>query len=414
MGARTNQAAARPGFQTEAREAVVALQQAMSAVVDAIAGGSDRRLTDIAAALGIDTKLAWKITRILELHDPYAAGLYMPGASGIRILSRAATEKGVDAGTVRGLEEASRGFEQLQRTHAGDRRTLDMLLSGLAEEEQDRHDLQQRKDAFHANASLWGVSAGMRLMAFVVRGSRAHPDRLEVAHIAGLFGISRTRPNVPWRVAQLRAEDEAGDVSRPAARRPVDPGVPAGVGPPVLRAFTSLNAPELVPLRTPDGRTEYRLGEGPIGRRSSFDLVLAEYLADAGPVYRTEQDDQISVTSRNRTPAERLVLDLIVERDLYGPLSPTPTLVSELWGERPPTDPDDPERLPLHEKVGFAGRGLSAFHHRHVPRHRELMAHVFHAQGWEAERFDTYRIEMQYPPAPTALRLVHPLPVGPG
>lgn len=409
MGLTTDIPPPATGFQAEARAAVAALQQALAGVVERIAEPNERRLTDIASILGIDTKLAWKLTRILELNDPFAAGLYVPGASGVRILMRAASEKGVGADTVAALGDAYKAFEAVQRNHAGDRRTLDMLLTGLAEEEQDRHGLQHRKDAFHANASLWGVSASMRLMAFVVRAADAAPGRLEVAHIAGLFGISRTRPNVPWRVAQLRAEDARGDLSVASGRRPIDPTTPPG-GPAVLRAHTSPNAPVLVPVGTPDGRTEYRLGEGPIGRRSSFDLVLAEHLNDAGPVFRTDEDNQISVTSRNRTPCERLVLDLIVERDLYGPLDPQAFLVSELWGERPPTDPDDPERLPLHERVAFAGRGLSAFHHRYIPRHRELMRTVFDLQQWDAERYETYRIEMQYPPAPTALRLVHPLP----
>lgn len=389
------------------------MQDALGVLIDEVAGSSERRLSDLAAAMAIDTKLAWKLTRIVELHDPFSAGLYVPGASGMRILLDAARAKGVCESTLDRLGRAHQEFEALQAEHAGDRRTLDMLLSGLAEEEQDRRDVEQRKAAFFANASLWGVRAAMRMMTFIVAESSESASRIDVAYVAGLFGVTRTRPDVPWRIAQLNSRDDRDQPSSTRVSRPIDPETSPD-GPPVLRAFCRGAVPELIAVPQENGPTEYRLGEGPIGRHSLFDLVLAEFLPDAGERYRTPDEPQLSAASRNRTPVERLVLDLVIQRDLYGEIDPLAEFVSELWGPRSPGLRDDPDSLPFAERVEKPGRGLAAFRHRHIPRHRELMATVFRSCHWDPVGFDTYRIEMAYPPAPTVLRLVQPLPAAPG
>jgi hypothetical protein len=400
-------------FSSDARRSIESFRRSLLAALDGVMDGTGRRLTDLAATLAIDTKLAWKLTRILELHDPYSAGLYMPGSAGYRILRQAIERRGVAEDEIVALDRAYRGFEDLQRDHAGDRRTLDMLFSGLAEQEQNRRELEHRKAAFHANTSLWGVRAAMRLMTFVIAESAEDPTRVDAAHVAGLFGVQRTRPNVPWRVAQLRSHDAAG---RPVARVgsiPIDPEVLSDA-PPRLIAHCSGPVPELCPVTTADGRTEYRLGDGPVGRSSVFDLVFAERMPLAGSRYRAPGDDALSVTSRNRTPVERLVLDLVVSRTLAESLELSVMLFSELWGERNTINPDDPERLPLAETIRHVGTGLSGFQHRHVPRHAELMSRVFTGCGWDPDLFETYRVEMQYPPAPTGLRIMSPLPDAPG
>lgn len=399
-------------FQTEARDVIEKFRHSLNEAIDAIDSSAKQRSIDIASTLDIDTKLAWKISRILDLNDPYSAGLYIPGAAGVRILLRALEARGLAHDVLEPITTAHQAFESLQRRHAGDRRSLDMLLAGIAQEDQERCDLELRKAAFLANTSLWGVRAAVRLMTFVVNHSDSDPSRIDVAHIAGLFAVSRTRPNVPWRVAQLRSENNAGNPAALTSSRPLDPSAPCP-GPPLFRDHCAGPVPELVPVAVADDRIEYRLGEGSIGRTSEFDLVFAEFMPSAGGRYRSHEDHQLSVASRNRTPAERLILDLVIARELYGPINPKPVLVSELWGERNPAHNDDPERLPLSERVLELGSGIPAMVHRAVPRHAELMRRLFDTCNWDPAAFDTYRLDMPYPPAPTALRMVVPLPEAP-
>ena len=399
-------------FEVEAHHALQGVQRALAGVITEAVEPAGTRLTDISEWLGIDTKLAWKLTRIVELRDPFSAGLYVPGASGMRIVLNAAESRGASPEVLKTLSEAYTQFEHVQKVHAGDRRTMDMLLSGLAEQESERHQIRARRAAFQANTELWGVAARARLMTFVVWPSSDDQSRIQMAHVAGMFGVQRTRLDVPWRVAHARAEDDAGEASQARAILPLDPAVKPGE-PPILSSHTSSHAPPLVPTRTADDRTEYRLGPGPIGRRSHFDLVIAEYSEDAGDRYKSPAEKQLSIASRNRTPAELLVLDLVISNDLYGAVTPTPSLVSELWGERSASVVDDPERLPIFEEVRRVGRGLTSFQHPRVTRHRELMASVFDARGIDPEAFDTYRVEMVYPPSPTATRIAIPLPDAP-
>lgn len=396
-------------FQTEARRAITDLQAALGELVSTVAASSDRRLSDIADALDIDTKLAWKLNRIVELADPLAAGVYVPGAAAGRIVVDRARARGIDEACLDRLTKAFAGFERLQAEHAGDRRTLDTLLAAVAGEERGRNEAQARKGAYHAGVALWGVRVTTRLMSFIIRERRDQPGRLEAAHVAGTFGVTRTRPNVPWRVGCFWAETNEGAMPGDLPRRNIDPDSGPGE-PPILWSHTSPNVPELVSIHRDDTRLEFRLGGGPIGKRSLFDLVTAERIADAGARWRTPGDDQLSVGSRNRTPAERVILEMTVERSLYGRLSPEAMLFGELWDAHQPTQLDHPDRMPLHEKAQFVGEGLAPFRHRCVPRHHDLMSRVFGLLEWDADAFDTYRVDLTYPPSPTILRMIHPLP----
>ncbi len=399
-------------FVIEARHAVGELQRIVAGLLNTLVPGPDRRLSDITDALGIDTKLAWKLNRIVEVDDPYAAGVYVPGATAARIVVAAARDCGAPKASVDALDAAFMRFEKLQRDHAGDRRTLDTLLAALAGEEQGRNEEQARKAAHQANVALWGVSVTTRLMSFIVRARDDNPDQLEAAHVAGTFGVRRTRPNVPWRIGCFWVETNEGTMPEGTPRGALDPACGPGE-PPILWSHTSANVPELVAVQAEPNRVEYRLGGGPIGLQSHFDLVTAERFADAGSRYRAPGDDQISVGSRNRTPAERVILELTIERSIFGRISPEPMLFGELWGEHPPAELDHPDRMPLHEKAAFVGTGLAPFRHRHIPKHRELMTGVFGLLGWDPAAFDTYRLELTYPPSPTILRMVHPLPSKP-
>ena len=396
------------GFEIEASSALANLRHAVIGLMSEVLGPGETRLTDLSRVLGIDNKLAWKLVRIMELRDPYSAGLYLPGPSGMRIVRQAATAKGASAQAMRALEEAEAELERVQRHHAGDRRTLDVLFAGLADQEQERHQLLSRRAAFQASAELWGVRAATRLMTFAVWMADHDASRIQMAHVAGMFAVERMRRHVPWRVAQVRAENDDGGASHVGRIRPIDPTVPVGE-PAVLRSYTSPHAPALVPVDVGGGRLEFRLGPGEIGKQSRFDIVLAEYAGDAGSRYRTPTETQLSVASRNRTPVEHLILDLVLDRELYGRVTPSASLVSELWGERPADGQDDPEALPMFETVSRIGSGLRGLQHARVPQYGDLMSTVCQSRGVDPKRFDVYRLEMKYPPAPTAARIAFPL-----
>ena len=399
-------------FQAEAARVLGRVQRALLDALESLGPGVATRPTELSGSLSLDTKLAWKLVRIVGLSDPFSAGAYMPGPEGVRIVIRALREAGVSAARVDELASSFEDVDRLMAEHAGDRRTLDLLLSGLAEEERDRGEIEQRRGAFRATSYLWGVEVSTRLMAFVIGPSAVGGDRIDVAHVAGLFGVRRLRHNVPWRVAQLMNQDDSGEHQARPAREVIDPE--SADGPALMRAFCAGALPELVPVERGGGRVEYRLGGGPIGAKSAFDLVLGEIMRNAGGRYRSEGDSRISAASRNRTPARRVILDLVVDGEMFPGIDPRAILLGELWGENNSTDEHDPERLPMFERVQRLGRGPRGMRCPHVPRYAAMMSAIFARMGWDPSRFEAFRVEMEYPLAPTVLRMYFPLPERPG
>ncbi|MFG0318518.1 MAG: hypothetical protein ACF8XB_14685, partial [Planctomycetota bacterium JB042] len=271
-------AAAGSTFEEHARAVIAALKQALADLVDALPVPPASGPTELGRALQVDTKLAWKVTNLLERSDPFEAGLYVPGAQAMRRFCAAAEEQGAPAPIVARVRAGYRAFDELAREHAGDRRSLDMMLAGQVSTENRTAQLDHRKAAYRANSYLWGVQARLQLKTVVVAPS-ADPSRLDAVVLNGFVDLRRIRPKAPWRITAAYSVDDEGTVHTGFDWRPLDPDASVAdpqKGPPLVREFCSPNLPDIDVLPGEAGATQYAFREGPVGRRGAATCVIGE------------------------------------------------------------------------------------------------------------------------------------------
>jgi hypothetical protein len=390
---------------------------AFAEIVDALPGHITRP-HELAKALKIDMKLAWKVVKVAHGADLFTTVRYVPGAAAIEVFLRAAAKRKVSSCLIQSAIAAVEEFDRLIETHADDRATLEMMLLSYGREDRRRGDLAHRKAAFTANSYIWGVQARTQVKVDILR-SADEQGRLDFVTLRGFVGLRRIRPNVPVVIARARITDDDGGLLNPPLREPLDRagGCDGGDGAAslLLRRFCSKPLPRFRRVTGPHGFLEDELVEGEIGNAGAITCFTGEVAYGAVSQYRTEHDRWGAHAVLMRTPCEALVFDLLVHEDLYASLELELAVYSELAGGSPvlPIEGREGERLPTWESVEYLGKGPSVTHTPHVPRHAEMIRYALDKLDWDGERFDVYRVQMQFPIIPTSVLMMHELPEAP-
>ena len=400
-------------FADDARRAVGQFRAALRNVIDRLSSKPIVRASELARALDLDNRLAWKISKVIGLQDPFAASQFIPGRAGIRIFLRAASRHKLAEAVVMSVDAAYEDFRRVMKSHAGDRRSFNAMLAGHATGNELRADLEHRKGAFHHLSYLWGVQARTHLSSFIVRASEERQGYYDSVTLRGFVDLRWIRPNVSWRVRRMCTVDDLGNVCTDFRREPLSPapeGRRGGADAPLLREFCSQPLPK---LRIPDGfpaDTSYQLIEGTVGNAGSLTCLLGEIGRGVEPYTRSESCTRMVFAACPRTPAETLILDLVIHRDMLGRLNPTAHMFGDLFDQGFNDPPLEVDRLPLAEKVEFLGSGADAVYAAELPRYPEMARFAFDRVGWPESEFDVYRLCVPYPLIPTTLWIAQDMP----
>ena len=405
-------------LEEHANQVLHRLRGAFAEVIEALPGHVTRP-HELCKALKIDMKLAWKIMKFAHGADAFMTVQHIPGAGGIELFLKAAARHNVSSAQIQGAVAAVGEFDRLIDVHAGDRATLEMMLLSYAKGGHREADLAQRKAAYTANSYIWGAQAKTQLKVDFLHPA-SEKGRLDIATLRGFVGLRRIRPNVPWVVARARVMDDNGKIRSPSARQPLDPTededrADASTGAPLLREFCSKPLPQFRRVAGPHGFLEDELVEGEVGNTGAITCVTGDAAYNAVSYYRAEHNRWAALVVLVRTPCEALLFDLFVHEDLFGPIEPEFAVYSELAGGPPvpPVEGRERDRLSTWESVEYLGKGPSVVHTPHVPRHAEMTRYALDKLGWDGERFDVYRVQMQYPIIPTSVLMMHELPEAP-
>jgi hypothetical protein len=363
--------------------------------------------------LNIDKKLGWRVFKLVQGSDLFTAAQHVPGTAGVRIFLQAANERGVPTRLTESVARAVKEFDRLIEVHAGDRASLEMMMSGYAKRGRRQGDLMHRKAAFRANSYLWGVQAKTHLKADFLHPSDA-PGRFDIASVRGFVGFRRIRADVPWVIARARCTDDSGKLRNGFVREPLEPpedvSVPTG-GVPLLRRFCTKPLPEIRRVDGPHGFVEDELVEGPVGDTAAITCIIGEVAREVASYYRDARNRYGRLTARMRTPCEVLLFDQFVHEGMFGPILPDMLVYSDLHsGPDIPLEQRSRDRLPMVESVDYLGKGASVIHTPDVPGYADMARYVFERLGWDGERFDVYRIRIQYPIIPSTVAMRHELP----
>ncbi|MHC4948947.1 MAG: hypothetical protein ACYTG1_11905, partial [Planctomycetota bacterium] len=181
--------AAAPGAGLESKVAAVgtALADSIGAVLDGLPGGSGGPV-ELARTLGVDKVLTSRTLKALRMKDPLAVAYLAPGPEPLRRLIQSAGRAGAPPASVEVAERAVLDFEVLIRREAGDRSSLDSILSAWLPEARRAFELRRKQAAFKALSQLKGVMADTNLATVLLHPSDddAH---LDIVWVTGLLGL---------------------------------------------------------------------------------------------------------------------------------------------------------------------------------------------------------------------------------
>lgn len=396
-------------FAADARVVIGMIREIFLGIIEYVCGGSPRA-QDITDRFEIHRKLGWQIWHVAYADDSLLAIRFMPSEKGLEVWQRAAKSRGVPAEMLGKLRGVRAMFDDLVRRHAKDRALLELMVEASEAAPDEASEQRWRKQAFAGNSYIWGVRASTLLSAAFLHPSQRR-DFFDLVRIQGLIGMIRTRANVRWPFAQSIVQTGAGPDHMPR-REPLcrsESFVQTGV--PVLDAFCSQPTPRVQRRLGEAGMLEDELLPGPVGQTGECTLMTAEIIREVGPVHATHPGETAFFGTGVRTPAELLISDHFVHRELFKGVERELCVFSELIS---PTTRDERDRLPVSERVQSLGRGMGRIRTAELPGYADLVELVMRQSGWNADEFDVFRIRMRYPPIPVSVMVRHSLPAPPG
>lgn len=369
-----------------------------------------RTAAELARSLGVNRKLAWQAWRIAFARTAEDYPDALPGPAALAGLTRAADIRGVPASVLSGVEDAVRGLESLALVHSDDRASLLSMLRWAAPPEAATITEAVRRQAFQANSDIWGLqSRALFTVALLAPGSA--PDRVDDLTLSGDVGIRRMRPGAARVVTGLgfrNAGDPAGP-PRPRALAPLD-GDHRDLEP-ILSEFSTSPLPLIRSRQDEPGQTRVELADRPVGRSGEVTLVLGQICENVGYRHRSDKRHEAHFVAHIHQPYAVLYSDVMVRRDLWGPIKTRVRVYSAVRGVvHRQAERLDADLLPIGAEVASLGRGLGVVVTPDLPRHAELVAWACARVGWAPEQFEAYRVRIAFPPMPSTVVLSVELP----
>jgi len=399
-----------PPFNEHIKTVLQRLRSAFAELMSAV-GADPTKPQHAARQLGLDKSLTWKISKIIREADPAVAMPHLPGKPGLRIFVESLKKAGAPPKALAALHEAMGELDRLIKLHAGDRETLRMMLGQLASSPDGAAQQEaQRKLAFRGNSATFGVQARVQICVNFIAPCD-DPDWVDLAWLSGLVDFRRLRHNATWAIASTRKITDDGSLLPVGIIQPIDPGYAGDDQAPLLGEFCSKPLPRIRSHTGPDALIRYELVEGPVGNSAAATCIIGIFGRRFVRRTRAPGDTLGEHGARLYTPAELLIHDFIVHRDLQYAMSPQVFLYNQLPSGPPyPAGGRDRGLLPLWEGVQDLGGGPPDVLAPEVPFYRSMIRAVFDRVGWSAGDFQGFRFTMRYPPIPTLALYRYELP----
>ncbi len=397
------------------REDLARLQIAVRNMLAEVPSLPGSRPVEIAAALGIDLKLAWKVARIAQSGEPFGAVRHLPGAAGWRIAAEAAERAGATPATI---ALASAAFERAIASGAkwaGDRKAFDIMAAGLASRSDMRIDVEHRRQLYMGGSYVWGVRAQLALRIDILGPAKGSKRLLDCSTIRGFIGVDRMRSDASWHIESPFVLDDRGSRMVKTASEPLDGDArsargAAAAGPHLLRDFCSPTLPDFRATAERGSPRTLELADNEVGTEGRFDVFHGSILRNVQSLQRSARHHGIFQLFKQRTPVARAVFDLAVHRSaIVDDSQAEGILYSDIHARTPTSHHGSKDGIPIGSAVEHLGVGLRRARLAEVERYAELLALGFSAPGWNPAEFVVFRIDVAYPPVPSTLALELPL-----
>ncbi|MGD8450505.1 MAG: hypothetical protein PVJ57_01690 [Phycisphaerae bacterium] len=347
---------------------------------------------DHATRVGKD--VAYRVLKAVRSEDPIAVVHLLPGPTPLRRLLRAATDQAVSPPVVAEANQAVDALEEFIAAEAGDRGTLDLIISGWLPQARHKGELLAKQTVFRGMSQIKGLSGDVLFEAAFACPS-ADGTQINTAWVRGVKGFRRWRRGVELHLSSRRVSAPVnGPVSSSLDGRPI-----TGVSDWILPQFSSVAAADLEVARTTTADL-YTLRSDTLGMRSAEDIVFAEVMRHSLPRYEEPGVMRRSgLFSEVVLPARLLVFDVLLHAEAFPEAQPQLRVYDTgLHGVADCNDATrDRDILPLNESISAAGKGVDGLRVPEVPQYVDIMRHVLDCVGWDAQAFRAFRCRIEYP-----------------
>ncbi len=382
------------------RHAVHEARAALATVFEA-AGVDTAKTRETARVLNVNRGLVWRISRVVWAQDDVTAASNLPGQVGLDRLLEACRARGVDDEVLNSARVAVRAFHAVVSEHSGDRKTLEILLANAGHSSTSLDLEGARRAMFEGGCAVWGVRAEVRLRTIFIAPNAEDPTRLDQCDIAGYAGFRRLR-QVPWPISYKAVYTDTGASDAPR-EEPVDLDGASGSSLPLIREFCS---PQDLSIRVEQTQraTRHELPVVADGHGEASTVVFGSIHRRIFTARQTPECRMAGALVVMDTPVERVMLDTFVHKslDMAGP--PRVLLVDRLT--RPHgynEDEIEREALPIEASVRRLGPGSAGAITPHLPWYSRMIERCCDRLKFSPDDFIAHRMEMVYPPIPTAL-----------
>lgn len=395
-------------FAEAASAALDRLRKVTAGLLESIPNLDPARPVDVANALGLDLKLAWRMFRLARAADPFEGARHVPGAVGYRIWTEAAAAHAAPKALVREAGEAYAQLQEVIDRFAGSRKAFDLMIAGLASTDGDtRLAFEHRRQMFLGASYVWGIQSRANFRCDIVAPS-GEAGRLDLVSIRGIVGLRRLRPEVSWRFRTAVSIDDKGNLRLIPDRRPVDDRAsdPERLAPPLLEEFCTEPLPNFRAHDLGGGWVEFEACGGDVGREGEQTIVVAEVIRGHETIVRTDEFHGFHHLFTLRTPTELGVFDILCHRDVFGSEGEFDLVHNSdlhhcaVREGRPHRSCD---RLPGPAHPDRLGRGLTRAGMREIPFYNEMLAKVFAKVGWSPDQFELHRARVPFPAIPSTI-----------
>ena len=383
-----------PSDSLETRIGVVGMRLAHSlrGVLDELPGGPHRP-NQLARLLSLNRDISGRVISAARDSDPLTVTHVIPGPEPLRKLLRAARRKSVSSDIIADAEEAVQAFERLIREVAGDRPSLDAIISSLLPDARVKFELAAKQTTFKGTSLLKGAMADLWIHAALVHPSRQSPDFLDVTYVYGTLGLRRLRPNmvVKFTYRQFGVLTDKWVT--------LDGSLPSEAQGDELDQFCILPTAKLDATQAGNG-TIYALAADVIGPASAADKLLAEVHPAAMSRYALPRPrNKKSLFVAPSVPVKLLNFDVLFHEEVFPGAEPGLVMYdTAVDGMASVNDPArDADRLDVRESITMLDRSRDALAFPEMPRYQDMLRHVCSKLNWDLARFRGFRCRMQYP-----------------
>lgn len=388
------------GFPRELHDSLKGLKSATAHLIHATCG-SKVHSKDVATKLGLHAKLGWQIWHV-AFGDEFDILHFLPNSAGTDQFVAAARSRGASDDLATAFLDQLKAFRESVEVHAPSRDLFELILDACSDTRDPDREAKYRRQAFLGNAFTFGVYARTALSAGIVFPGEEE-DSFGLARIHGLVDLIQNRVGIRWPLSSVIVQKDDGTDVAPRPESLLR--VPEGMETPLLEEFCSKPLP--VVTRRMDGMTMVdELQAGVVGLTGARTLFLGEVFPFVGSTVATEPGELFAIGAGVRTPAELLVSDHFVHRDLFPDVEREVCVFNELVS---PTAHDDRDLLSVDVSLDFLGTGLGGAYVPEVPEYAAMAKAAFEKIDFDPDQFLHYRVRLTYPPTPTSVMVRHPM-----